>query len=455
MSRQIRKEAAFVSPEFQEKQDDKLLLLKKEYKTSSDAALPGDPVLILRVTDDKLTYAGVDKSLLLSEDDRTGTDQIGDIYIGQITNIVGSHGIFVRIREGKAGTDREKEKTMGYLEVAANSIPILCNGPCKEALPEALHVGDRLLVQIKQLPQKNKLMTLSSTISLPGRYLVLDSTGKGLTFSAKLSAEDKRRLEEMLKDAVKPFLQEFPCRIMVRTLAGEASEDALFGELSYLEQLFKKILTQGVHHGLYERIFSGMDPLMDYLIRKCPQMPSEVLTDDPEVYKACENCFSEFGIQEELPLRLYEEKGVTLSQVYGLREKLDSCRKRILWLKGGGSIIIDQTEAMTVIDVNSSKDIKKEKKNAQTSRTMDINVEAAREAMDQIQLRNLSGMILIDFINMDGKTVPLFLQELKKVLEIDRGRTRFIDYTKLGIVELTREKQDKPLAEELVDICLD
>ncbi len=451
MSRIIEQGKVLISPEFKETSEDKLILIKKPYKGCPKG--PTDPVLMARIRDNRLTFLSVDRAMLLSKEDKKHMDLIGDIYVAQVSNIVSKQGIFVRVREGKAGTDEEKAKTMGYLELPKNAVPVFCDERSGEG--RCLNVGDPLLVQVRQLPQKNKLMTLSSCITLPGRFFVLDTSACGIFYSAKLSKADKQHVDEQIKEELSSYLADFPCRILIRTKAVYADKDKLLGEIAYLHGLLKKILTQGRRHSLFSCIYKGADPFSEYLLRKCDTLPGEIVTDDPSVLSECKSLLKEDGLEEEIPVRLYETSGVSLSQVYGLKDKIQKCLNRTVWLKGGGCIVIDQTEAMTVIDVNSSKDIKKEHKNATVSRVVDINLEAASEAIEQIRLRNLSGMILIDFINMDAKSIPVFLDGLRKILKSDLGRTRFIDYTKLGICEFTREKQDKPLSEELVDICMD
>ncbi|MCR4586777.1 MAG: ribonuclease E/G [Lachnospiraceae bacterium] len=448
----IQKQAVTVAPEYTKLSDDKLLLIRKHYKKTSGTGLK-DPVLMARVCDNRLVYAGIDRNLLLDAEEGKQIDRMGDIYVGQILNITGERSVFVRIREGKTGTDEEKAYTMGFLEIPSGCKPVLCDRPFIET--RNLAVGDSLLVQVKQLPQKNKLMTLTPVLQFPGRYFVLSAGTPGLSFSSKIGKGDKEKLREMLGSKTQEILEKEPCKIMVRTKAADASEEILLGELAYLHTLFHKVMTQGIHRALFERVAEGYDPLMDYLYRKSDNLPEEVLTDDPLIYEKCKALLDRYGLSGKMKVRLYEESGISLSALYGLSDKMSKCLNRVIWLKGGGSIVIDQTEAMTVIDVNSSKDIKKEKKNAQGTKILEINLEAAKEAMEQIRLRNLSGMILIDFINMDKGMVPVFLEQMKKLLEADRGRTHFMDYTRLGICEYTREKQDKPLAEEFVDICLD
>ncbi len=147
-----------------------------------------------------------------------------------------------------------------------------------------------------------------------------------------------------------------------------------------------------------------------------------------------------------LPVRLYNDKMLSLNGLYGIESKIKEALERRIWLKSGGYLVIDITEALTVIDVNSGK--YEAKKEAEESR-LKINLEAAEEIARQIRLRNLSGIIIVDFINLKEKEKQqILMNEFKEYIAKDPTKTIFVDMTALGLVELTRKKVRKTLAEQ-------
>ena len=161
----------------------------------------------------------------------------------------------------------------------------------------------------------------------------------------------------------------------------------------------------------------------------------DVVFENPDLYEQlCERGFT--NQPEKNILKLYASDQISLDSLYRISEQIDDLKKRIVWLKSGGFLVIDKTEAMTVIDVNSGKNIKKKDDDF-----LALNMEAAVEALKQLRLRDISGIIIIDFINMRHEaTVNALKAELKKLTKSDIVRTHFVDFTQLGLAELTREK---------------
>ena len=146
-------------------------------------------------------------------------------------------------------------------------------------------------------------------------------------------------------------------------------------------------------------------------------------------------------------LRFYEDQMLALAKLYRVKEQIESALKKRVWLKSGANIVIEPTEALTVIDVNSGKNIAGKDRNLYHYK---INLEAAAEIAWQLRLRNISGIILIDFIDLcDSEQNAKLLEEFRKYLKQDSIPVKLVDMTKLGLVELTRKKQKKSLAEQL------
>lgn len=170
----------------------------------------------------------------------------------------------------------------------------------------------------------------------------------------------------------------------------------------------------------------------------------EIITDQESLYEQIKDYCHKNGI--DIPLRLYRDDLLSLSKLYSIESRLSAALESRVWLKSGGYLVIEPTEALTAIDVNSGKyDADREARETY----LRINLEAAKEVALQLRLRNLSGIIIVDFINMqsweDRKTL---LDYLKRLTTQDRVQTKVIDMTPLGLVEITRKKIDKPLKEQ-------
>ena len=191
----------------------------------------------------------------------------------------------------------------------------------------------------------------------------------------------------------------------------------------------------------------------DYLkaLRNCPNGSlEEVVTDQPDLFARLQEYFRISDLSETTGLRFYEDKLLSLAKLYSLEYALEqSCQKRV-WLKSGGYLIIECTEAMVVIDVNTGKYSGK-KNLADTIRL--INLEAAQEVAHQLRLRNLSGIIMVDFIDMDTEEdKALLMDTLKAAVRPDPVKTTVVDMTPLNLVEMTRKKEKKPLWEQIAQI---
>lgn len=176
-----------------------------------------------------------------------------------------------------------------------------------------------------------------------------------------------------------------------------------------------------------------------------PEEYSEIITDNSALYDELKNTLQDDGIS--LSVRLYDNPSISLFGLYGLNKKLEGAFNKRIWLKSGAYLIIEPTEALTVIDVNSGK---YEAKKGKSEYTFAVNLEAAAEIAIQLRLRNLSGIILIDFINMhDKKLEQELLKAMREYVQKDRILTRVVDLTPLGLMELTRQKSSRPLHEQI------
>ena len=234
---------------------------------------------------------------------------------------------------------------------------------------------------------------------------------------------------------------------IVRTNAGEATKEELEKEAEKLGNQYENLLNIAPHRTCFSRLL-GQEPVWIEMMRNTYTAKlQDIVTDVPEIYESLRSYLMENDRQSLDKLRFYEDEMLPLYKLYRLEREFAQADSRQVWLKSGGYLVIDPTEALTVIDVNTGKYNGKKVRN-ETLRA--INFEAAAEAARQIRLRNLSGIILIDFINMDNR------QDQKELLDFLSGRlfadpikTRLIDMTKLELVEITRKKVHKTLWEQM------
>lgn len=205
-------------------------------------------------------------------------------------------------------------------------------------------------------------------------------------------------------------------------------------------------IQKALHRTCFSCVKEAPDELELLLTGSYSDSFTEIVTDDSSYYEELQKICSSLNLS--VPLRLYQDTKLSLSAVYGLQSKMDIALERRIWLKSGAYLIIEPTEALTVIDVNTGK-FDANKDADETFRK--INLEAAEEIALQLRLRNLSGIVLVDFINLKAKEdKTALLNYLKELVQDDPIKTTVVDMTALGLVEVTRKRVDKPLREQFL-----
>ena len=173
------------------------------------------------------------------------------------------------------------------------------------------------------------------------------------------------------------------------------------------------------------------------------------MTDDNETYEEYKEYLHEFSESDMDKLFLYRDEMMSLSALYSINTTLEKALAKKVWLKSGAYIVIEYTEALTIIDVNSGKAIAGKSTNVETF--MKINLEAAREIADQLRLRNISGIIIVDFIEIPKAREKELLNAMESFLREDSTQSNVTDITKLGLMELTRRRMGRPIHEIMID----
>lgn len=358
-----------------------------------------------------------------------GESILGNIYVGKVKNIAANiSAAFIEIANGQ----------LCYYALNDNDAPIFTTPRKKNTLV----AGDELLVQVSREAIKTKAPTVTANLNFAGKYLVLTSGKHHLGLSSKLSPEDKQRLRTIAE----PFLgKDFG--IIVRTNAAEASEDELRAELGELTEAYRHTVETGRNRACFSLVYKEPSAYAARLRGLRADSFNKIVTDRADIYRELKAYLTDRQPADLPKLYFYEETAPSLDSVYGLSKAFEEAGKERVWLKSGGYLVIQPTEALTVVDINTGKYTGKKKKD---DTFLKINLEAARELARQLRLRNLSGIIVADFIDMDREEdkqtlMAVLASELKK----DPVRTSLVDMTPLGLVEITRKKVQKTLAEQV------
>lgn len=365
------------------------------------------------------------------------TGVFGNIYVGQVERVLPNiRGAFVKIGQGQSCFYDLREQ--GQAVYTDGKQPV--NGQY------FLRAGDRMLVQVSKQKMRGKPPTVTSRLTVTGRYLALSMPGPYLRLSKKLSGSERARLKALMESLAEPELSG-GYGITVRTNARHAALQEIFRELGILKKRLQEILVKGRCQPAGLLVEKALPFYLAAIRDVQPERSEEIVTDEPDVYGEVKAYLREYHLEDLFKLRLYEDPSLPLYQLYSLGHVLAGIRKPRVWLRSGGSLMIEQTEAFVSIDVNSGGYVSK--KDAQETYRK-INLEAAEEIAFQLRLRDLSGAILVDFIDLkkeeDQKEL---LRVFQGYLEKDPVKAEVVDMTALKIVEVTRWKVRMPVAERL------
>lgn len=362
-------------------------------------------------------------------DDRDSVNcRIGDIYIGKVKNIVSNIGAaFIEISKG----------VTCYLDLKNSDQAFFTH----KSGNKHICIGDELLVQISKEAVKSKVPTVTGNISFTGRFAVLTHGNTRIGVSSKLPKEKRDEYKRELA-----VLKNDRFGVIVRTNAKDVPFQEIKKEILQLTAEYEEMINHAKTRVCYTCMKSAPPSYISDLKNVYMEGMEEIIINDKELYNRIQLYF-----QKELPektelLRLYDDPSYPLDKLYSTQTALNKALHERAWLKTGGYLIIQPTEALTVIDVNSGKAIsKKDSENG----ALKVNMEAAKESARQIRLRNLSGIIIIDFINMESEeNIKQLLREFRKFLSADPIQTTLVDITSLGLIEVTRKKVRRSLMDQ-------
>lgn len=352
---------------------------------------------------------------------------LGNIYVGKVKNVLPNIGAaFIEIADG----------VECYYSVYENPRPIFTHKTGKKGLC----IGDELLVQVSKEAQKTKAPTVSSKLNFTGKYAVLTTGDTRLGISSKIPKEDRERFEGVLATYASDAYG-----LIVRTNAADADMEVIEREIKTLINEYERIIENGKTRVCFSCLKTSSKQYLTELRNIYQNGLMEIVVEDTELYLEVKQFLSEEQPEDLKNLRFYQDTLLPLHKLYSIEKHISEALREHVWLKSGAYLIIQPTEALTVIDVNSGKSTGEKRKEDTSLR---VNLEAAQEVARQIRLRNLSGIIVVDFINMQNpKHMDLLLETLNRELQKDAITTTLVDVTALQLVEITRKKVRKPLHE--------
>lgn len=361
---------------------------------------------------------------------------VGNLYKGRVTRVLpGMQAAFVEI--GLART--------AFLHAHDIAVDATAAAPDIRRL---VSPGDDLLVQVLKDPMGGKGARLSSLVSLPSRYLVFMPRGSGIGVSARIADEaERQRLREAMQALVAAG---HPGGYIVRTAAEGVDAARLAADLGYLERLWAQVGERSLRAAPGELVHEDL-PLARRILRdELARGVARVLVDDAAELAQLEAFVRDFLPREAPRLELHAAAR-PIFDLHAIEEEIDRALEREVPLRSGGHLVIDQTESMTTIDVNTGGFVGHRDLEDTILRT---NLEAATAIARQLRLRNLGGIIIIDFIDMqDEEHRRQVLRTLQKALERDPARTRISPMSELGLVEMTRKRTRESLQQMLCQEC--
>lgn len=372
---------------------------------------------------------------------------LGNIYIGRIKNIAKNlSAAFVEIAPGQNC----------YLPLEDIKNPIYT----KKGTSRLPQQGDELLVQISREGIKTKLPSVTTNLTLHGKYALLTTGNTQISVSSKLTKEVREKLSHFAQEQENlilsvpeqssDFNEKRRFGWLLRTNAGTAKEALLAKDMRRLYDQYQTMIQQSGFRTCFSCIQRTPAAYLSRLSDLYDSSVEHIVTDEESLYKEIKEYLNIFQPEDTEKLSFYHDDLLPLKKLYSLEHQLSEALSERVWLKSGGYLIIQPTEALTVVDVNSGKSEGGKKKEAAL---LKVNKEAAAEIARQLRLRNISGIVIVDFINMEQQeSKNILLALLDGELKKDPIRTVLVDMTKLSLVEITRMKKEKPLYESIKNL---
>ena len=369
---------------------------------------------------------------------------VGNIYKGKVVKVLpGMESAFVEI-----GTERAAFFYVGDL---IDESELLDGTPHskrreREDIASMLKEGQDVLVQVSKGPIGTKGSRITSHISLPGRHLVYMPTSRTLGVSRQILEDGERVRLKGIVERLRPKSGGF----IIRTVAEGAFEEDLHSDINYLVSLWEDIQERykitkapALLHSDLNVVFRTLRDVFSPDVRR-------LVVDEEQQYQDVRSFVRSYLPRYNSIVEHYNRR-TPIFDYYGIEVEIDRALAQKVWLRSGGHLVIDQTEALTAIDVNTGRFVGKESHEKTIVRT---NLEAIEELVYQLKLRNIGGIIIIDFIDMESRQHrQLVYETLKNQLRFDKARSKILEISEMGLVEMTRRRDRENLNRYLCDPC--
>nr|MBA2321705.1 Rne/Rng family ribonuclease [Deltaproteobacteria bacterium] len=394
---------------------------------------------------------------------------VGNVYLGKVVRVLpGMQAAFVDIGLDRAaflyvgdiypellhlheGATEERDIPVtdpeeGEVLVHDDGVPRPAPRPGLPAIQDLLKEGQEIVVQVAKDPIGTKGARLTTHIALPGRYLVFMPTVDHVGISRRIEKEkERRRLRDVVEKHRKPG-----AGYIVRTVCENQPLETLKADMEFLERTWARVAeasrtrkAPATLHTEYNIAIRAVRDLFGDAVER-------MVVDDKRIYEEVRSFVADFMPASSERVHLYRGAEPIFDN-YGVEVEIQRCLGRKVWLKSGGYLVIDQTEALMAIDVNSGKFVGS---SSLEDTTLKINLEAVTEVVYQLRLRNIGGIIIIDFIDMDREqNRDRVYRALEDALKHDRARTNVLRISELGLVEMTRKRVQEGLDRYLQEVC--
>lgn len=420
-----------------------------------------DNEVLLNVESKEIRYAHLKGGQLtdLIIERKKARQLTGNIYRGKVTNILRNiQSAFIDISEGENGFIHMSdilENTKKFeqlfdmdfdLDYDIQTVDV--RKQKKLNIDEVLKIDQPVLVQVVKEPIGTKGARLTSNISIAGRYLVLLPNSPHRGVSRKI---EERQTRDRLKKLIRAFEMPKDMGLILRTASRQATTELLISEAHELLNSWQMIIEKFHKSSKPSLLFEESDILKRAVMTCVDKKYDRLLIDDYSTYQQCKHLYKKFSQEHQLRIEYYRDK-VPMYERFNVEREIEKATRRKIWLPSGGYLFFDRTEAMFTIDVNSGRSTNI---NGDVEETLvRINLEAAEEIARQLRLRNIGGLVIVDFIDMRArKNQRRVLERLKEFMKEDSAKCTILSMSEFGLVEMTRQRSRESLIQAMFTAC--